>query len=326
MTMSGGTGYIALEEAVSIPGLAERRPPLTMPGGIDPAFVDHVMARLPDVADLRLADMDAHGIAMQVLSLTVPGIEADPDPRRAVANARYVNDALAEIVDARPGRFAAFAALPLQDPTAAVDELRRAVGRLGLKGALVNDHIQGRYLDDPVFDRVWATLAELDVPLYLHPGMPPADRWHVLEGHPELDGALWSWQAATGGHAMRVIMAGVFDRHPGARMILGHGGEFLPFQLSRFDSRYATMTHRQPLQRRPSEYFGANVLATTSGVLSPAAIEALVHVLGADAVLFAIDYPYEQTAAAVAALGQTALSDGDKQRIGSGNARRLLRL
>ncbi|MFL4910482.1 amidohydrolase family protein [Streptomyces sp. MMS24-I2-30] len=319
-------GYIAVEEAVAIPGLAERRPPVPMPDNTDPEFFDHVMARLPDVADLRLPDMDAGGIAMQVLSLTVPGIEADPDPQRAVDNARFVNDSLAAIVDAHPTRFAAFAALPLQDPDAAVTELRRAVERLGFKGALVNDHIQGRYLDDPVFDRVWATLAELDVPLYLHPGMPPADRWHVLDGHPELDGALWSWQATTGGHAMRVVMSGVFDRHPAARMILGHGGEFLPFQLSRFDSRYATVTVRQPLRRRPSEYFGTNIFATTSGVLSPAAVEALVHVIGADAVLFAVDYPYENTGAAVAALAHTALPDADKQKIAHGNARRLLRL
>jgi 2,3-dihydroxybenzoate decarboxylase len=163
--MTGDIGYIALEEAVTIPGLADRRPPFTLPDGMDPAFIEHVATRLPDVADLRLQDMDAHGIAMQVLSLTVPGIEADPDPRRAVENARYVNDSLAQIVDAHPDRFAAFAALPLQDPAAAVAELHRAVEQLGLKGTLVNDHVQGAYLDDPAFDQVWASLAELDVPL-----------------------------------------------------------------------------------------------------------------------------------------------------------------
>lgn len=97
-------------------------------------------------------------------------------------------------------------------------------------------------------------------------------------------------------------------------MILGHGGEFLPFQLSRFDSWYATITVPQPLQRRPSGYFGTNVLAATSGVLSPAALEARVHVIGADAVLFAIDYPYENTDAAIAALERTALPDADKNR------------
>ncbi|MGW4692905.1 amidohydrolase family protein [Kitasatospora cineracea] len=319
-------GYVAIEEAVAIPGLAQRRPPFPVPTGLDPAFVADVVRRLPDVTELRLPDMDANGIAVQVLSLTVPGIEADPDPARAVANAGYANDALAAIVTAHPDRFAAFAALPLQDPAAAVAELRRAVRELGFKGALVNDHVQGRYLDDPAFDALWAALAELDVPLYLHPGMPPADSWHVLSGHPEMDGALWSWQATTGGHAMRIVLSGVFDRHPAARMILGHAGEFLPFQLSRFDSRYATLSPPAPLLRRPSQYFGSNVLATTSGVLSPAAVEALVHVLGPEAVLFAVDYPYEKTAAAVAALERTGLPEEVKHRIGSTNARNLLRL
>ncbi|MFJ7146777.1 amidohydrolase family protein [Streptomyces sp. NPDC100445] len=319
-------GYIAVEEAITLPGLTERRPPFPMPDNIAPEFYADMAARLLDVTELRLPDMDANGVAMQVLSLTVPGIEADADPVRAVENARYVNDSLADTVAAHPDRFAAFAALPLQDPAAAVAELHRTVREFGFKGVLVNDHVQGKYLDDPSFDAVWAALAELDVPLYLHPGMPPADSWHVLSGHPEMDGALWSWQATTGGHAMRVILSGVFDRHPTARMILGHAGEFLPFQLSRFDSRYATVTVPTPLRCRPSEYFGRNVLVTTSGVLSAAVIEALVRVLGADAVLFAVDYPYERTSAAVAALEDTALAPADKNRIGSGNARRLLRL
>ncbi|MFH8533922.1 amidohydrolase family protein [Streptomyces tendae] len=319
-------GYIAVEEAIALPLLDERRPPFPVPDNLAPDFYADVAARLPDVRDLRLPDMDAHGVAMQVLSLTVPGIEADADPARAVGSARFVNDSLAEIVAAHPERFAAFAALPLQDPAAAVDELHRAVREFGFKGALVNDHVQGKYLDHPSFDAVWAALAELGVPLYLHPGMPPADSWRVLSGHPEMDGALWSWQATTGGHAMRVILSGVFDRHPGARMILGHAGEFLPFQLSRFDSRYATLAVPAPLHRRPSAYFGENVLVTTSGVLSPAAVEALVKVIGADAVLFAIDYPYERTNAAVAALEGAALAPSDRRKIGSGNARRLLRL
>ncbi|WP_239452092.1 amidohydrolase family protein [Frondihabitans sp. PAMC 28766] len=196
---------------------------------MQPEFYADMAARLPDVTQLRLPDMDANGIAMQVLSLTVPGIEVEVDPVRAVENARFVNDSLAEIIAAHPGRFAAFAALPLQDPDAAVVELHRAVEQLGFVGALVNDHILGVYLDDSRFDQLWAALAELKVPLYLHPGMPPADEWHVLSAHPELGGALWSCQATTGGHAMRVVMSGVFDRHPGATMILGHAGEFLPF-------------------------------------------------------------------------------------------------
>ncbi|MEY9931125.1 2,3-dihydroxybenzoate decarboxylase [Catenulispora sp. GP43] len=324
--MSELRGHIAIEEAIAVPGLAERRPPIPLPGNVKPEFVADMLARLPDVTRWRLPEMDANGIAMQVLSLTVPGIEADENAARAVANAGFVNDYLADVVRDHPDRFAAFAALPLQDPDAAVRELQRAVGELGLRGALVNDHVQGRYLDDPAFDQVWAALAELGVPLYLHPGMPPADAWHVLAGHPEMYGALWSWQAETGGHAMRVVLSGVFDRHPEARMILGHAGEFLPFQLSRFDSRYATLTVPAPLRREPSAYFGENVQVTTSGILAPAAVKALVDVLGPDAVLFAVDYPYESTSAAVAALEQAAIPFADKEKVAFGNARRLLRL
>lgn len=324
--MSELRGHIAIEEAIAVPGLAERRPPIPLPGNVKPEFVTDMLARLPDVTQWRLPEMDANGIAMQVLSLTVPGIEADGDAVRAVANAGFVNDYLAGVVQEHPDRFGALAALPLQDPDAAVRELERAVGELGFQGVLVNDHVQGCYLDDPAFDQVWAALAELGVPLYLHPGMPPADAWHVLTGHPEMYGALWSWQAETGGHAMRVVLSGVFDRHPDARMILGHAGEFLPFQLSRFDSRYATLTVPAPLRREPSTYFGENVLVTTSGILSPAAVKALVDVLGPDAVLFAVDYPYESTSAAVAALEQAAIPLADKEKVAFGNARRLLRL
>lgn len=180
------TGFIAVEEAIAVPELADRRPPVPMPTNVQPDFVSDMLARLPDVTRFRLPDMDANGVAMQVLSLTVPGIEADPDPARAVANARLVNDYLAGVIAAHPGRFAGFAALPLQDTDAAVAELQRAVSQLDLRGALINDHIQGRYLDDPIFDPVWAASADLRVPLYLHPGMPAADSWHVLSGHPDI--------------------------------------------------------------------------------------------------------------------------------------------
>ncbi|WP_084129067.1 amidohydrolase family protein [Demequina sp. NBRC 110055] len=319
-------GYIAIEEAVMVPALADMGLSVPLPSNVEPRFLADMAARLPEVADLRLADMNEHGVAMQVLSLTTPGVEAIANPAHAVEAARFANDSLAAFVAIHPDRFAAFATLPLQDPDAAVVELRRSVEELGSVGALVNDHVQGRYLDDPAYDGLWATLADLGVPLYLHPGMPAADHWRVLDGRPELDGALWSWQATTGGHAMRVIASGVFDRHPNATMILGHAGEFLPFQLTRFNSRYATITPPQPLERPPSEYFGHNVVVTTSGVFSPAVIEALVAIVGIDNVAFAVDYPYERTADAVAALEATSLSAAAKRKIGADNARRLLRL
>jgi 2,3-dihydroxybenzoate decarboxylase len=270
--------------------------------------------------------MDAAGIDVQVLSLTVPGLQADTDPAISRDDARFANDYLAQVVAAHPDRFRGFAALPMQDPEAAAAELDRCVRELGFCGALVNDHLQGHYLDEPRYDEVWAALEELSVPLYLHPGAPPADRWKVLDGRPELYGATWSWAAEVGGHALRIIYGGVFDRHPGATLILGHMGEFLPFMRSRLDSRHHTLDLKAPLQRMPSAYLGSNVVITTSGVFSPAALTGAVLEIGADAVMFSVDYPYESSHEAVAGLERATLSDTDRHKIAHRNAERILRL
>ena len=316
--------YIALEEAFAIPELASRQPATEMRIRITPAYAGLCARGLVDFEEYRLPDMDAHGIDVQVLSLTVPGIQADADARSAVDNAVFANDFLAEVVRRHPTRFRGFAALPMQDPDAAAAELQRCVGEHGFLGALVNDHTQGRYLDDPMYEEFWSALEELGVPLYLHPGSLPVDDWHVLAGRSEMYGASWSWQAETGGHALRLIYAGVFDRHPSATLILGHLGEFLPFQRSRLDSRYRTLQVDAPLERMPSEYIGTNVVLTTSGVLAPEAIEAVVLTVGADAVMFSIDYPYESTAEAVSSIERANLSDQDREKIAHLNARRIL--
>jgi 2,3-dihydroxybenzoate decarboxylase len=319
-------GYIALEEAFAIPELAGRQPSTEMRIRVKAEYAQQWAARLVDFEEYRLPDMDANDIDIQVLSLSVPGIQADTDPVAAVANARFANDYLADMIGRHPHRFRGFAALPLQDPAAAVTELERCVRDLGFVGAFVNDHTNGRYLDDPVFEDVWAALEALGVPLYLHPGSLPVDRWAVLSGRPELYGASWSWQAETGGHALRVLYGGVFDRHPAATLILGHLGEFLPFQRSRLDSRYPTIAVETPLQRRPSEYFGSNILLTTTGVFAPEAIQAAVLTAGADAVMFSVDYPYEVTSDAVAALQNADLPPEVKDKVAHRNARRVLRL
>lgn len=312
-----------MEEAFAIPRLQARFPvPKT---GTAAHWIKDWGRRLCDDTTQRLSDMDEHGIDMQVLSLTAPGIQGLTDARQAVADARAANDHLADMIAGHPDRFRGLAALPLQDPEAAVAELHRAVGTLELSGALVNDHTTGTYLDDQRYEPVWAALQELDVPLYLHPGAPPAEPWRVLAGRPELQGPLWSWGAETGGHALRLVFGGVFDRHPSAKLILGHMGEFLPFQLSRLDSRYARQEHR-PLARKPSEYFGGNILITTSGVCSPAALAGAVLAIGADAIMFAVDYPFEDTAEAVRFLEQAPISDADRAKISHVNAERLLRL
>jgi 2,3-dihydroxybenzoate decarboxylase len=322
--------YIALEEAFFVPELADLQPAhQRLMQLLKPEFAERYERRLPDFTEYRLAEMDDAGIDLQVLSLTSPGLQVDIDAEKARANARLANDYLAKIVAQHPDRFRGFAALPLQDPAAAAAELERAVTQDGLCGGLVNDCISGpggRYLDAPEYDELWSAVESLGLPLYLHPGAPPADRWRVIDGRPELYGATWSWAAEVSGHALRLVFGGVFDRHPGATLILGHMGEFLPFQRSRLDSRYATITTTAPLRRPPSAYLGTNVVFTNSGVFSPAVMLGAVLEVGADALMFSVDYPYESSHEAVQGLERTTLSAADRAKIAHGNADRLLRM
>jgi 2,3-dihydroxybenzoate decarboxylase len=320
--------YIALEEAFFIPELAERQPIPALPLTFKTEFAEQIRPRLTDFSEYRLSEMDNAGIDIQVLSLTVPGLQVDIDPGLARDNARFANEYLAKAIGEHPDRFRGFAALPLQDPAAAAAELERAVTQDGFCGALVNDCVYGpggRYLDAPEYDELWSALESLGVPLYLHPGAPPADHWRVIEGRPELYGATWSWAAEVSGHALRILFSGVFDRHPGATLILGHMGEFLPFQRSRLDSRYATLA-TTALKRMPSEYLGTNIVFTNSGVFSPAVMLGAVLEVGADALMFSVDYPYESSYQAVKGFEQTTLSAADREKIAHGNAERLLRI
>jgi 2,3-dihydroxybenzoate decarboxylase len=306
--------YIALEEAFFIPELAERQPIPALPLTFKTEFAEHIRPRLTDFSEYRLSEMDNAGIDIQVLSLTVPGLQVDIDPGLARDNARFANGYLAKAIGEHPDRFRGFAALPLQDPAAAAAELERVVTQDGLCGALVNDCVYGpggRYLDAPEYDELWSALESLGVPLYLHPGASPADHWRVIEGRPELYGATWSWAAEVSGHALRILFSGVFDRHPGATLILGHMGEFLPFQRSRLDSRYAAMATTTALKRMPSEYLGTNIVFTNSGVFSPAVMLGAVLEVGADALMFSVDYPYESSYEAVKGFEQTTLSAAD---------------
>jgi 2,3-dihydroxybenzoate decarboxylase len=326
--------YIAVEEAFFIPELAELQPMSDVRSSMQslnykPKTAEQFQRRLTDFTEYRLPEMDDAGIDIQVLSLTVPGLQVDIDAERACKNARFANDYLTRVVAEHPERFRGFAALPLQDPAAAAAELERAVTQHGLCGALVNDCVSGpggRYLDAPAYDELWSAVESLGVPLYLHPGSPPADDWRVIEGRPELYGAAWSWAAEVSGHALRILFSGVFDRHPGATMILGHMGEFLPFQRSRLDSRYAILTPTTPLERMPSEYLGTNIVFTNSGVFSPAVMLGAVLEVGAEALMFSVDYPYESSYEAVKGFEQTTLSAADREKIAHGNVERLLRI
>lgn len=292
---------------------------------LQPAKWAAASQRLLDLTAERLPAMDAAGLDMQVLSLNSPGIQAEADPSIAVARAAAVNDLLADTIAEHPGRFAGFAALPLQDPQAAAKELERAVSQLGLKGALVNAHTQGRYLDDPGLRGVWEYAEGLDVPLYLHPANG-LDTAHVLSGHPELIGPMWSWGIDTASHVLRLVFGGVFDDFPEAKLLVGHMGEGLPYALWRLDSRWEFHAHHgiELARDTPSEYVRHNLYVTTSGVCDAPPLLCALLALGADHILFGTDYPFEDMATATEFLRTAPVSEADRDKIAHGNAERLL--
>ena len=281
---------------------------------------------LKDFGQARLDAMDAAGIDKAVLSLSGPGVQVEPDADKATTLARRCNDQLAGQVARRPDRYGGLAHLAMQDPGAACEELRRCTGELGFAGAMINGHTNGVYLDDPRYEEFWATVDELHAPVYLHPGNPPTQP-AVLEGRTVLWGAMWGWTTETSSHALRLVVAGVFERHPGAQLILGHMGECLPFHLWRFDSRYATTRHDDySLPQPPSFYIRRNIAITTAGVCDDAALTCSLAALGEDRVLFSVDYPYEKSGEAGAWLDAAPLDERVRAKVAHGNAERLLRL
>ena len=227
--------------------------------------------RLLDIHKTRLGQMDAHGIEMMLLSLNAPAVQAVPNAAHADGLSRRANDFLAEQVAKRPDRFQALAALPMQDPDRAACELERCVQELGFKGALVNGFSEVEGVDGPVYYDLpqyrpfWATVEALGVPFYLHPRNPlPADT-RIYQGHPWLLGPTWAFGQETAVHALRLMASGLFDRHPGLSIVLGHMAEGLPYSMWRIDNRNAWMEVKPgyPAQKRLVDYFQANFYLTT---------------------------------------------------------------
>jgi predicted TIM-barrel fold metal-dependent hydrolase len=286
--------------------------------------------QLCDLDDRRIADMDAAGIDMQVLSLTSPGTE-QLDATGAVALARDANDHLADAVRRHSSRFAGFAALPTAAPDTAADELERTVREYGFKGALINGHIRGRYLDDPFFWPILERAEALQVPLYLHPTPPPQSviaASYTGNYAPEvtagLSTAAWGWHIETAIHVLRLILSGAFDRYPSLQLIIGHLGETLPFMLPRLNLGLPPQVTK--LDRPIGAYLRENLHYTFSGFnYIPAFLDLLLQV-GVNRIMFSADYPYSSMVQARTFLDQLPVSPADKERIAHGNAERLLRL
>jgi 2,3-dihydroxybenzoate decarboxylase len=286
-----------------------------------------VHAQLADIGSGRIAMMDATGIDVQVLSLTAPGVQVF-DAATGTALARHANDVLADAIARHPARLAGLAAVAPQDPGAAAVELARAARLPGIKGMIINSHTHGEYLDDRKYTEIFEAAEALRLPLYLHPREPsPAMVTPFLDYGLYFAG--WGFAAEAGLHAMRLIMSGLFDRHPKLRVILGHMGEAIPFWLQRIDNRYLLQVKIgavEELARLPSEYFLENFLITTSGVCFEPALKLCLEVLGPHRILFAADYPYESVEEAVAFLDGADLPQDVREALYWKNSASLFRL
>lgn len=288
-----------------------------------------IAAKLSDLGEGRLADMDAAGIDFQVLSPSSPGTHLQ-SPADAMATARDANDLLFEAVNAHPDRFAGFALLPMPAPEAAAGELERCVRALGFKGAMIHGHVNGTFLDDPSFSPVFACAEQLDVPVYLHPTPPtPAIFDAYFSGLPGntgevLAGAAWGWHAETGLHALRLVLNGVFDRFPGLTIVIGHMGENLPFSLARADSVLSPAASH--LERRVADYFHEHFYVTTSGYFTLPPFQCALAVFGIDRLLFSVDYPFAHNEEGRKFLDSVPLSPADHEKLAHLNAEQLFGL
>jgi predicted TIM-barrel fold metal-dependent hydrolase len=282
--------------------------------------------RLHDFTGIRIAEMDAAGIDVQVISHGAPSTQKLPADT-AAALTRRVNDRLHAAAAANPARLAAFAALPTAVPEEAADELDRTAA-LGFKGAMLHGLANGVFLDDKKFWPIYARAEKLDLPIYFHPALPQPDVSRVyydayVKDFPTVARPAWGYTVETATLAIRLVLSGVFERHPKLKIILGHLGETLPFLVWRIDQALA-----RPGQKAMSfrDVFCNNYYITTSGNFSNPALLCCVMEMGVDHILFAVDWPFVMNDPAMAWVDTIPLSDADKAKILSGNAKRLLRM
>ena len=325
---------VAIEEHFAVPSIASRIDkavlarrgyrPRTLPKD-----APSPLELLPEVGERRLKSMNDAGISVQVLSNSGPGpdLVAGPD---GVTMARETNDHLAKIVAGRPDRFAGFAALPLQSPDASAKELVRAVRELGFVGAMVHGTTEGRFLDHASFDPILSAAEELDVPIYIHPHIPPEPiRQAYFSDLPTgagrvLETAGWGWHSETAIHVLRMVVAGTLDRHRRLKLIIGHMGEMLPMMLDRADYVFALDVDH--LERPISRTVYDQVWITTSGIFHEPPFLAALLTFGIDRIMFSVDYPYAQDALGRKFLERISLSPADMEKLTHGTADALLKL
>lgn len=338
------TRKIATEEAFATPELvtawleiarANPAASLDVPTGILSIFnnpapgsnQDRFRRQLLDIGPERLREMDAAGVDMQLLSVTIPGVQMF-EPDRADAMAISTNDQLAAAIARHPTRFAGLACLAPQSPQGAPKEMERAINTLKLNGFIINSHTNDLYLDDPRFAPVLEAAEALDRPIYLHPRAPSNGMAAPFKDY-GLGGSIWGFGMEAGTHAVRMILSGTFDRFPKLRIVLGHMGEALPFWMWRLDHMYkrrAKDGRLKPTSLIPSEYFRRNIAVTTSGFEAEEILDLAIGCAGIDNVMWAIDYPYESSVDAAAFIDRAKLDPAQREKICHANAERLFHI
>ena len=332
---------IATEEAFSIPEVAAELQRLcrSTSNSIDmmlvrkiydaahsPGYQGRFLAPLLDIEGERLKDMDACGVDMQLLSLTAPGVQLF-DADTATELAMVANDRLAEVIRRHPTRFAGLGCFAPHSPKRAVREMERCVRDLKLNGFIVNSHTNGEYLDDPKYWPVLEAAEALDRCIYIHPRGPSDGLSGPMRDY-GMFSALWAYGVEVATHAVRLILSGLFDRFPRLKICLGHMGEAVHFWLWRLDfmSARSQGTEAPRLKLAPSDYFRRNFVITTSGQESALALDFSIRQLGIDNVLWAIDYPYQPSAPAVAFMDGVAVTDAQRHQLYHGNAERVFHI
>jgi uncharacterized protein len=324
---------VTLEEHFSllIPGITN--PAMPSPGAGMPGVVAAAADKMTDIGAGRVGDMDRNGITVQVLSKA--GVHITPsadqfDGKEAIAFAQKFNDGFAEKIAERPDRFAAFAHLATSIPEAAADELERTVTEFGFKGTLISGTIRGAFLDDPKFAPLLARAEKLGVPIYIHPGLPPAEvRKAYYEGFPKsisfgLATFAWGWHYEVALHVMRLAVSGTMDKYPKLNFIIGHMGEGLPVMLARCEHQFGK--ELSFLSRPLGKTITDQVYVTSAGFFTNPPFVAALETFGIDRLMFSVDYPYASNADGRAFLEHVPLSPADRAKFAHGNADRLLKL
>jgi 2,3-dihydroxybenzoate decarboxylase len=313
---------IAIEEHYWDPELTRHYTGIEAPKGAE------IEKQLHDFGSIRLKEMDGAGIDVQVIAHGAPSTQKLPADI-AVKFTAGVNDRLAAACATNPKRFAAFGALPTANPEAAADELERCVTLHGFKGAMIHGMSNGEFLDLKKFWPIYARAEKLDVPIYFHPSLPDPRVTEVYyqeyaKDFPLVVRPAWGFTVETATQAIRLVLSGVFEKHPKLKVVLGHFGETIPFLLWRIDSALKR-PGQKPLSFR--DIFSKNFYLTTSGFFTNPALLCCVMEMGVDHILFAFDWPFvADSRPAVDWMSGAPLSDEDKAKILSGNAKKLLRL